>query len=142
MSRKFQQQFLFSKVRNDLNRRGQFPIKITQKNIEKVNINLNLNNSYTKDFNNMQKENNIIEDDDSNNLLAQSYSFNQINKYREKILNEPATIILESKIYSKENGGKKNYRRKNKFIIPQDASGLFEKILIYLNLIISKIFLI
>ena len=129
MSRKFQQQFLFSKVRNDLNRRGQFPIKITQKNIEKVNINLNLNNSYTKDFNNMQKENNIIEDDDSNNLLAQSYSFNQINKYREKILNEPATIILESKIYSKENGGKKNYRRKNKFITPQDASGLFEKIL-------------
>ena len=87
MSRKIQQQFLFSKLRDEPNNRRQFPIKITQKKIEKVNLNLNLNNSFTKEFTSMQKENS--DEDENNNLLAQSYNFNQINKYREKILNEP-----------------------------------------------------
>ena len=119
MSRKIQQQFLFSKLRDEPNNRRQFPIKITQKKIEKVNLNLNLNNSFTKEFTSMQKENS--DEDENNNLLAQSYNFNQINKYREKILNEPSTIILESKIYSKENGGRKNFPKKKKFITPQDA---------------------
>ena len=127
MSRKIQQQFLFSKLRDEPNNRRQFPIKITQKKIEKVNLNLNLNNSFTKEFTSMQKENS--DEDENNNLLAQSYNFNQINKYREKILNEPSTIILESKIYSKENGGRKNFQKKIKFITPQDASGIFEKLL-------------
>ncbi len=111
MSRKIQQQFLFSKLSGEPNNRRQFPIKITQKKIEKVNLNLNLNNSFTKEFTSMQKENS--DEDENNNLLAQSYNFNQINKYREKILNEPSTIILESKIYSKENGGRKNFQKKN-----------------------------
>ena len=128
MSRKIQQQFLFSKLSGEPNNRRQFPIKITQKKIEKVNLNLNLNNSFTKEFTSMQKENS--DEDENNNLLAQSYNFNQINKYREKILNEPSTIILESKIYSKENGGRKNFQKKIKFITPQDASGIFEKLLI------------
>ena len=127
MSRKIQQQFLFSKLRDEPNNRRQFPIKITQKKIEKVNLNLNLNNSFTKEFTSMQKENS--DEDENNNLLAQSYNFNQINKYREKILNEPSTIILESKIYSQENGGRKNFQKKMKFITPQDASGIFEKLL-------------
>ena len=131
MSRKIQQQFLFSKLRYEPNNRLYNPIKITQKKVEKVELNLNLNNSYTKEFTSMQKENS--EEDEDNNLLSQSYNFTQINKYREKILNEPSTIILESKIYSKENGGRKNFHQQIKFITPQDASGIFEKLLFYLN---------
>ena len=127
MSRKIQQQFLFSKLRFEPSNRMHNPIKITQKKVEKVELNLNLNNSYTKEFTSMQKENS--EEDEDNNLLSQSYNFNQINKYREKILNEPSTIILESKIYSKENGGRKNFHQQIKFITPQDASGIFEKLL-------------
>ena len=127
MSRKIQQQFLFSKLRFEPSNRMHNPIKITQKKEEKVELNLNLNNSYTKEFTSMQKENS--EEDEDNNLLSQSYNFNQINKYREKILNEPSTIILESKIYSKENGGRKNFHQQIKFITPQDASGIFEKLL-------------
>ena len=127
MSRKIQQQFLFSKLRFEPSNRMHNPIKITQKKVEKVELNLNLNNSYTKEFTSMQKENS--EEDEDNNLLSQSYNFTQINKYREKILNEPSTIILESKIYSKENGGRKNFHQQIKFITPQDASGIFEKLL-------------
>ena len=125
MSRKIQTQFLFSKIGKDNNNRGSAPIKIIQKKIERKEINLNY--SLSNEFSSMPKEETIEEESD--NLLAQSYSFNQINKYREKILNEPSIIILESKIFSNENGGKKNLSRKNKLITPKDASGLFAKLL-------------
>ena len=126
MSRKIQTQFLLSKIGKDNNKRASAPIKIIQKKIERKEINLNY--SFSNEFSSMPKEEETNEEE-SNNLLAQSYSFNQINKYREKILNEPSIIILESKIFSKENGGKKNLSRKNKLITPKDASGLYAKLL-------------
>ena len=125
MSRKIQQQFLFSNLRRDANNKGQAPIKITEKKFEREVI--NLNSSFSDEFSNMPKEENVEED--NNNKLAQSYSFNQINRYREKILNEPSTIILESLIYSKQNGGKKNINKNNKFITSKDVSNLFTKLL-------------
>ena len=127
MSRKLQHQFYFSNIRKDTNKKGPIPVKINQRKIEKVGLNLNLNNSFSNEFSTMPKE----EDDNNeeNDLLAQSYSFNQINKYREKILNEPSTIILESLIYTKENGGRANINKKIKFITPKDVSGLFTKLL-------------
>jgi len=60
-----------------------------------------LNNSFSEEFINMPQNNDDDEIDD--NILAQSYSFGQINKYREKFLNEPSSIILESFLYSKTN---------------------------------------
>ena len=125
MSRKIQQQFLFSNLRRDANNKGQAPIKITEKKFEREVI--NLNSSFSDEFSNMPKEENVEED--NNNKLAQSYSFNQINRYREKILNEPSTIILESLIYSKQNGGKKNINKNIKFITSKDVSDLFTKLL-------------
>ena len=128
MTSKIQHQFLLSTLKKDSNKKGPIPLKINPKKIERVEINLNLNNSFSNEFSTMPKEE--VLKDDSNNLLAQSYSFSQINKFREKILNEPSTIILESILYSKQNGGKSNLNRKIKFITPKDASGLFAKLLI------------
>ena len=127
MTSKIQHQFLLSTLKKDSNKKGPIPLKINPKKIERVEINLNLNNSFSNEFSTMPKEE--VLKDDSNNLLAQSYSFSQINKFREKILNEPSTIILESILYSKQNGGKSNLNRKIKFITPKDASGLFAKLL-------------
>ena len=128
MSRKLEHQFYFSNIRKDINKKGPIPVKINHKKIEKVGLNLNLNSSFSNEFSTMPKEDNNIEENE-NDILAQSYSFNQINKYREKILNEPSTIILESLIYSKENGGRANINKKIKFITQKDVSGLFSKLL-------------
>ena len=125
MTSKIQQQFLFSKLRKETNKKG--PVKINQRKIEKVEINLNLNNSFSNEFSSMPKGED--DDEDNNPLLAQSYSFNQINKFREKFMNEPSSIILESHLFSKENGGKTNLSRKIKFVTPKDVSGLFLKLL-------------
>ena len=121
MSTKIQQQFLLSKGKN---KKGPMPIKINERKNKRIDI--NINNSFSNEFTNMPKEE---DEENNNNLLAQSYSYNQINKFREKILNEPSSIILESLLYSKQNGGKTNLNKKIKFITTKDASGLFIKLL-------------
>ena len=122
MSTKIQQQFLLGKGNN---KKGPIPIKINDRRIKRVEI--NLNNSFSNEFSSMPNED-IEEENNDNNLLAQSYSFNPVNKYRQKIMNEPSSIILETILYSKQNG-RKNLNKKIKFITPKDVSGLFIKLL-------------
>ena len=125
MDRKLQQQFLIYNLRKDKNKKYPVPIKIIERKKEPKTV--IINNSFSEEFINMPQNNDDDEIDD--NILAQSYSFGQINKYREKFLNEPSSIILESFLYSKTNGGKMNINKKIKFITPKDASELFTKLL-------------
>ena len=90
---------------------------------QKDKISQNLNNSFSKEFTNIEEE---LYEDDENNLLAQSYSYSQINKYREQILKEPLNIILDDFLISKD---KKNKKRKIKFITSKDISKLNTKLL-------------
>ena len=122
MSRKIQQQFLLSKGNNKIK---PIPVKINDRKIKRVEI--NLNNSFSNEFSSMPTED--TDEENNNNLLAQSYSFNPINKHRQKIMNEPSNIILESILYSKQNGGKKNLNKKIKFITRKDVSDIFIKLL-------------
>ena len=118
------QQILYYNFKNinnkDNNKKG--PIKILENKNKKATS--NLNNSFSKEFTNLSED--LYEDDDDNNLLAQSYSHNQINKYREQVLKEPLTIILDSYISFNE---KNNKKRKIKFITPKDISKLNNKFL-------------
>ena len=96
------------------------PIKIFEEKKEKITP--NLNNSFSKEFTNISE--NLYDDDDHDSLLAQSYSFSQINKIKEELLKEPLNIILESYLIDK------NYKkRKIKFITSKDISKFNNKLL-------------
>ena len=82
----------------------------------------NLNNSFSKEFTNISED--LYEDDDENNTLAQSYSFSQINKYKEEFLKEPLNMVLDSYLY-----GRNNKNKKIKFITQADIAKLKNKIL-------------
>ena len=84
----------------------------------------NLNSSFSKEFTNISED--LYDDDDDNNLLAQSYSYSQINKYRQEVLKEPLNIILDSYLSASD---KNNRKRKIKFITPKDISKLNNQLL-------------
>ena len=108
----------FKKLNNNKNKKG--PIKILE---NKGKISTNLNNSFSKEFTSISED---LYDDDEDNLLAQSYSFSQINKYREEVLKEPLKIVLDTYLSSKE---KNNKKKKIKFITQKDISKLNNKLL-------------
>ena len=77
----------------------------------------NLNNSFSKEFTNISED---LYDDD-NNKLAQSYSYSQMNKYREEVLKGPLNTALESYLFSIIKT-KNNKKGKTKFITQKDMS--------------------
>ena len=111
-------QYLISQFHN-IDKKQNAPVKILQnKNNAKTN---NLNNSFSKEFTNISED---LYDDDQNNLLAQSYSYSELNKYKEEFLKEPLNIILDSYLYEK-----KTKKKKIKFITLGDIAKFNNKLL-------------
>ena len=110
--------YLYYQFKNSNNKQNDQPIKIKQnKNNTKTP---NLNNSFSKEFTNISED---LYEDDQNNLLAQSYSYSELNKYKEEFLKEPLNIILESYLYEK-----KTKKKKIKFITLKDISKFNNKL--------------
>ncbi len=105
--------------RNNDNKNG--PIKLIKKNNNNNKIILNLNNSFSKEFTNIFES--LYEDEDDN-LLAQSYSYSNINKYKESFIKEPLNMILDSYIYDKNTK-----KRKIKYITNKDLAKFNNKLL-------------
>ena len=119
-------QSIYSRYKNRKTENKQSPIKIidsrNKNNKNNKNKTPNLNNSFSKEFTNISED--LYEDDDENNTLAQSYSFSQINKYKAEFLKEPLNIVLDSYLY-----GRNTKNKKIKFITQKDISRLNNKLL-------------
>ena len=115
MDRKTQYLYQIKNLNNNQKKKA-----LTSINYKKINtVSQNLNSSFSKEFTNMSEE--LYEEEDENNTLAQSYSFSQNTKYREQYIKEPLNIILDNYIL---NNGKNNKKKKIKFITSKDISKL------------------
>jgi hypothetical protein len=68
----------------------------------------------------------LYEEESENDILAQSYSFSQNSKYREKYIKEPLNIILDNYII---NNGRNKKKKIIKFITSKDISKLDSSLL-------------
>ena len=120
MDRKAQYLYQIKNVNNSLKRKAP-----TSNNLKKINtVSQNLNSSFSKEFTNMSEE--LYEDEDEKDMLAQSYSYSQNSKYREQYIKEPLNIILDNYILDNE----RNRRKKRiKFITSKDISKLDNNLL-------------
>ena len=120
MDRKAQYLYQIKNLNNNQNKKS-----LTSVNFKKINtVSQNLNSSFSKEFTNMSEE--LYEEEDENNVLAQSYSFSQNSKYREQYIKEPLNIILDNYILSI---GRNIKKKKIKFITSKDMSKLDSRLL-------------
>ena len=120
MDKKYKYLYQIKNLNNNQKRKA-----TTCYNFKKTNtVSQNLNSSFSKEFTNMSEE--LYEEEDENNTLAQSYSFSQNNKYREQYIKEPLNIILDNYIV---NNGRNRKKKKIKFITSKDISKLDSSLL-------------